>query len=166
MINCVANLLTPLKDPFRDNVLLIGDAAWIMEFSNMAALCTGWKAGNAVALAVTENNLTREGLASYFEYWEKYFYGPHGETDFGIGGGELYDYLSGEEMDYLVGLVKEPFPASMNFFTFFAAIGETYAALFPRIEQERPEIMEKLLKMRENMEEEFKKTARLGFPNR
>lgn len=166
MINCVANLLTPLKDPFRDNVLLIGDAAWIMEFSNMAALCTGWKAGNAVALAVTENNLTREGLASYFEYWEKYFYSPHGETDFGIGGGELYDYLSGEEMDYLVGLVKEPFPASMNFFTFFDAIGNTYAELFPRIEQERPEIMEKLLKMRENMEEEFKKTTRLGFPNR
>jgi digeranylgeranylglycerophospholipid reductase len=166
MINCVANLLTPIKDPFRDNVLLIGDAAWIMEFSNMAALCTGWKAGNAVALALVDNNPTREGLASYFEYWEKYFYGPHGESDFGIGGGELYDYLSGEEMDYLVGLVTGPFPATMNFFTMFSTIGETYGALFPRIEQERPEVMEKLLKMRENMEEEFKKTARLGFPNR
>jgi hypothetical protein len=166
MITCVANLLTPIKDPFRDNVLLIGDAAWIMEFSNMAALCTGWKAGNAVTLALIDNNLTREGLASYFEYWEKYFYGPHGESDFGIGGGELYDYLSGEEMDYLVGLVTEPFPATMNFFTLFGTIGETYAALFPRIEQERPEVMEKLLKMRENMEEECKKTVRLGFPNR
>jgi len=69
-------------------------------------------------------------------------------------------------MDYLVGLVKEPFPASMNFFTFFDAIGNTYAELFPRVEQERPEIMEKLIRMRENMEEEFKKTACLGFPNR
>jgi digeranylgeranylglycerophospholipid reductase len=166
MINGVANLITPIKDPFRDNVLLIGDAAWIMEFSNTAALCTGWKAGNAVTLALTDTNITREGLASYFEYWEKYFYGPHGESDFGIGGGELYDYLSGEEMDYLVGLVTGPFPATMNFFTLFSTIGETYAALFPRIEGERPEVMEKLLKMRENMEEEFKKTARLGFPNR
>jgi flavin-dependent dehydrogenase len=166
MITCVANLLAPIKDPFRDNVLLIGDAAWIMEFSNMAALCTGWKAGNAVTLALVDNNPTREGLESYFEYWEKYFYGPHGESDFGIGGGELYDYLSGNEMDYLMGLVTEPFPATMNFFTLFGTIGETYAALFPRIEQERPEVMEKLLKMRENMEEEFKKTIRLGFPNR
>lgn len=166
VINCVANLLTPIKNPFRDNVLLIGDAAWIMEFSNMAALCTGWKAGNAVTLAVTDNKLTREGLASYFEYWEKYFYDPHGEADFAIGGGELYDYLTGEDMDYLVGLVTEPFPATMNFFTLFSSIGNTYAALFPRIGQERPDIMEKLLRMRGNMEEECKKTVRMGFPNR
>ena len=166
VINCVSNLLTPIKDPFRDNTLLIGDAAWIMEFSNMAALCTGWKAGNAVALAVADNNLGREGLASYFEYWEKYFYGPQGEFDFGMGGGELHDYLTGEEMDYLVDLVKEPFPATMNFFTFFSTIGKTYAELFPTIEKERPEVMEKLFKMRENMEEDCKKTVSIGFPNR
>ena len=47
-ISCVVNLLSPIKDPFLDNILLIGDAAWVMEFSNMAALCNGWKAGNAV----------------------------------------------------------------------------------------------------------------------
>ena len=166
MINCVSNLLTPIKDPFRDNTLLIGDAAWIMEFSNMAAICTGWKAGNAVALAVADNNLCREGLASYFEYWEKYFYGPRSEFDFGMGGGELHDYLTGEEMDYLVGLVKKPLPTTMNFFTFFSSLGTTYAELFPTIEQERPEVMEKLFKYRENMEEDCKKTVSIGFPNR
>ena len=67
MINCVSNLLTPIKEPFKDNTLLIGDAAWIMEFSNMAAISTGWKAGHAASLAIADNNLSREGLASYFE---------------------------------------------------------------------------------------------------
>jgi flavin-dependent dehydrogenase len=166
VINCVSNLLTPIKEPFKDNTLLIGDAAWIMEFSNMAALCTGWKAGHAVTLAIADKNLGKEGLKSYFEYWEKYFYGPRGEFDFGIGGGELHDYLTGEDLDYLVGLVKEPFPATMNFFTFFSTIGRTYAELFPTIEEERPEVLEKLFKMRENMDEDRKKTVRVGFPNR
>jgi hypothetical protein len=66
----------------------------------------------------------------------------------------------------VAGSVKEPFPASMSFLTFFADIGNTYAELFSGIEKERPEIMEKLLRKRENMEEEFKKIARLGCPNR
>jgi flavin-dependent dehydrogenase len=39
VINCVVNLLTPIKDPFRDNTLLIGDAAWIMEFSKLWKNC-------------------------------------------------------------------------------------------------------------------------------
>ncbi len=162
-MNCVSNLLNPIKDPFKDNILLIGDAAWVMEFSNMAAICTGWKAGNAVALAIADNT---EGLKSYFEYWEKYFYGPQAEFDFGMGGGELHDYLSGEEMDYLVDLVKKPLPTTMSFFTFFATIGTTYAELFPLIEEERPEVMEKLFKYRENMEEDIKNSVKIGFPNR
>jgi len=83
-----------------------------------------------------------------------------------MGGGELHDYLTGEEMDYLVDLVKNPLPTTMNFFTFFSTIGETYAELFPTIEQERPEVLEKLFKYRENMEEDCKKTVSIGFPNR
>ena len=83
-----------------------------------------------------------------------------------MGGGELHDYLTGEEMDYLVDLVKRPLPTTMNFFTFFSARGETDAELFPTIEQERPEVLEKLFKYRENMKEDCKKTVSIGFPNR
>ena len=164
--SCVVNHLSHLKEPFRDNVLLIGDAAWIMEFSNMAALCSGWKAGHVITLAITDGKIGREGMVSYLEWWKKNFYGLRGEYDFGLGAGDLQDYLSGEELDYLAGLVKEPFPATMNFFTLFNQIGETYGNLFPTIEQERPEIMGKLLEMRAQMEEVRKKTIKAGFANR
>jgi hypothetical protein len=54
----------------------------------------------------------------------------------------------------------------MSFFTFFATIGTTYAELFPLIEEERPEVMKKLFKYRENMEEDIKNSVKIGFPNR
>jgi flavin-dependent dehydrogenase len=165
-ISCVVNLLSPIKDPFRDNTLLIGDAAWVMEFSNMAALCNGWKAGNAVTLALVDKHYDRTGLGDYFEWWEKSFYDPFGKFDFGMGAGEPQDYLTGEEIDYLVDLVKEPLPATMNFFTLFNLIGTTYAGLMPVIKQERPEVMERLLEMRANMEEFREKRVNVGFPNR
>jgi len=38
-------------------------------------------------------------------------------------------------------------------FTLFDLTGTTYAELLPTIGQERPEVMEKLLEMRANMEE-------------
>jgi flavin-dependent dehydrogenase len=166
VVSCVVNLLSPIKDPFRDNILLVGDAAWVMEFSNMAALCNGWKAGNAVTLAMTDKHFDRTGLGDYFEWWEKAFYEPYGRFDFGMGAGEPQDYLTGEEIDYLAGLVKEPLPATMNFFTLFNLLGSTYGELLSTIEQERPEVMERLLEMRANMEEFRKKRIKLGFPNR
>jgi flavin-dependent dehydrogenase len=168
-VNCVSNIMSPLKDPFKDNILLIGDAAWTMEFSNMAALLCGWKAGNAIALAFVDKKLNRRGISSYLHWWEKEFYNPYGSYEFGPaggGGGILQSLLSGEEIDYLVSLIQEPFPATMNFFTLFNTIGRAYAELFPRIQEERPEVMDKLFAMREKLEEIGEDIRKAGFPNR
>ena len=119
-----------------------------------------------MAIAFTDNRADREGLAGYLSWWEQCFYNPYGRFDFGMGAGEPQDYLSGEEIDYLAGLVREPFPATMNFFTLFITIGTTYGGLFPVIEQERPEIMEKLIEMRAGMEDFRERTVSVGFPNR
>jgi hypothetical protein len=54
----------------------------------------------------------------------------------------------------------------MNFFKLFNLLGSTYAELLPTIEQERPDVMERLLEMRANMEEFREKRITLGFPNR
>jgi len=42
----------------------------------------------------------------------------------------------------------------------------TYAELFPKIQEERPDIMEKMILMRSEMEEEVEKQRKAGFPNR
>ena len=83
-----------------------------------------------------------------------------------MGAGEPQDYLTGEEIDYLADLVKEPLPATMNFFELFNLLGSTYAELLPTIEQERPEVMERLLEMRANMEDFREKRIKVGFPNK
>jgi len=162
--NCVVNELSPIKEPFKENVLLIGDAAWLREISNMPALCTGWKAAQAITLALLDKKYNKEGISSYLKWWEEYFYGPYGGID--LGAGELQDFLSGEEIDYLTSLVEKPLPATMNFSTFLGQIGNTYAGLFPRIEEERPEIMAKLMEMRSKSDELKEEQRKLGFPNR
>jgi hypothetical protein len=45
------------------------------------------------------------------------------------------------------------------------AIGKTYADLMSRISEERPEILEKLIKLREQRESDMEKGVRWGFPN-
>ena len=166
VVNCVVNQLSPIKEPFKDNILLIGDAAWMLEFSNMAALCSGWKAANAITLAILDKKLNKEGISSYLEWWEKYFYGPYGTFEFGTGADELLSILTAEEIDYLVGLVSEPLPATMNFFTLFTQIGEIFAGLFPKIQEERPKLMEKLIEMRSKMDGLMEAQIKAGFPNR
>jgi flavin-dependent dehydrogenase len=165
VLSCVVNRLSPIQEPFRDNILLIGDAAWIQEISNMAALCSGWKAAHTVTLAIVDKKINREGLQSYFEWWEKYFYGPYGRYDFGMGGGELQDFLSGEEIDYLASLVKEPQPPTMNFFI-FSQLGKIYGKFLPRIREERPALMQKLIEMQSIMKEKMEEQIKAGFPNR
>jgi digeranylgeranylglycerophospholipid reductase len=168
IINCVSNILSPIEVPFKDNVLIIGDAAWIMEFSNMAALCNGWKAGNAVTLALMDRKYNKEGVKSYLEWWKKNFYIPYGRFEFGpMGGGGtiLQSYLSSEELDYLASLIDKPLPATMNFFTLFNTLGSAYAELFPRIYDERPEVMDKLFALRNRFDEIGESIRRAGFPN-
>ncbi|KPJ58183.1 MAG: hypothetical protein AMJ42_03755, partial [Deltaproteobacteria bacterium DG_8] len=164
--NCVSNELSPIREPFKDNVLLVGDAAWVREFSNPAALCAGWKAAEAVTLAILEKKSNKEGISSYLEWWEKYVYGPHGKLEQLPAPDLLQGFLSGEEIDYLVSLVKEPFPATMSFFTLFSQIGRTYAELLPKIEEERPEIMTKLMELRSKLDETLEEQRKLGFANR
>jgi flavin-dependent dehydrogenase len=161
---CVVNLLAPIKEPFKDNVLFVADAAWLMELSNAFAIICGWKAANVITLAVLDNKLNKEGIASYLQWWQDKFYGPHGQVEFKPI--HLDDYLDADAIDYLASLVKEPFVSTMNFYTLFNTIGSTYAELFPQIQEERPDVMEKLMNLANEMDEIEAKARKVGFSNR
>ena len=161
---CVVNLISPMPVPFKDNVLFAGDSAWLMELSNAFAILCGWKAANAVTLAVLDDKLNKDGIASYLEWWQEKFYGPHGHVEFKPI--HLDDYLDADAIDYLASLVKEPFPSTMNFYTLFNTIGSTYAELFPVIQEERPDVMEKLMKIANELDDIEAKARKVGFPNR
>jgi digeranylgeranylglycerophospholipid reductase len=161
---CVVNILSSIKEPFKDNVLFVGDAAWLMELSNPFAILCGWKAANAVTLAVLDGKINKEGIMSYLQWWDEKFYGPHGQAEFKPI--HLHDYIDAASTDYLASLIKEPFPSTMNFYKLFGTIGGAYAELFPVIGEERPDVMEKMMGLANEMDEIELKARKAGFPNR
>jgi len=162
--SCVVNLNSPLENPFHDGVLIIGDAAWIQEMGNMAAFCCGWKAANAIALAFIEDKFDQETFMDYLQWWNENFYKPFGHIEFGEF--NFSKYLAADDMDYLVSLVTEPLPATLDFFQLFAEIKDAYRDLIPRIQEERPDIFKKLIAMRDAREEDKKEGVKAGIPNR
>jgi flavin-dependent dehydrogenase len=162
--SCVVNLFSPIKEPFKDNVLFVGDSAWLLELTNPWAIMCGWKASNAVTLALLDGKINKEGISSYLEWWVKTFYEPYGSEEFKPI--HLEVFLSADDLDYLVGLIKKPFDATMNFFKMLHTIGNTYAELFPVIQEERPDVMDKLMVIVNQMDEIEEKARKAGFPNR
>jgi len=162
--SCVVNVLSPIKEPFKENVLFIGDAAWLMELSNSFAILCGCKASQAITLAILDGKINKEGITSYLEWWEKKFYELYGHVEFKPI--HLQDYLDADDIDYLTGLIKEPLVSTMNFYKMLSTIGTTYAELFPVIQEERPDVMEKLMRIVNQMEEAEEKARKAGFPNR
>jgi len=146
--SCVSNIASPIPVPFKDNVLMVGDAGWMQETSITGAIIPGWKAAHAVTEALIRKEINKKGISSYLEWWDKYLYQPYGKRLASSGGAEIKDYLSPEDIDYLVGLAPEPLPGTMNFYIIMRSIGKTFGALLPQIQEERPDIMQKLMAMR------------------
>jgi flavin-dependent dehydrogenase len=163
--SCVVNIWEALEKPYRDNVVFVGDSCWIQEFSNVASLCAGHKLGYSLIKAFHDKQFDAEGLAPYLEWYSKYCFEPHGRRELGAGG-SLWDYLTAEELDYLATLPPEPAPPSLSFFGMFKTIMNTYMELFPRILKEKPAIVKKLRKMRENADEDKSRVKKAGFPNK
>jgi digeranylgeranylglycerophospholipid reductase len=161
--SCVINVFSPIARPYKDNVLLIGDACWRREISNVGALSCGWMAGQAAAIALNEGNRNERGLRSYLEWYERYFYKPHGAAT--PSALDFQDYLSPEELDYLAELPGRKLPQTMEFIEMVRLIGRTYAELMSTISDERPGILEKLIKLRENRDADMEQRVRSGFPN-
>ncbi len=158
---CVVTVMSPLEKPFEDNVLLIGDACWRREISNLGALCTGWKAGKSIAKALKEKKLNEEGVKDYLNWYQEHYYDPQGARK--QTGRNVFEYLAPEDIDYLAELPERQFEQTMDIFTMVNSVGRTYGDLMTKIYEERPDIMDKLLKVRENMEEDMKKQVRSGF---
>ncbi|MCX8126008.1 MAG: FAD-dependent monooxygenase [Dehalococcoidia bacterium] len=56
-MSAICNCYTPIQNPYRDNVIIAGDAGSTQEMENTGAMISGWKAGNAVATALLESKV-------------------------------------------------------------------------------------------------------------
>jgi flavin-dependent dehydrogenase len=146
--SCVSNIASPIQVPFKDNVLLVGDSGWMQETSIVGAIMPGWSAANAVTEALITGQVNQEGVKNYLEWWDKYLYQPYGKRLASSGSAEIRDFLSAEDIDYLASLVPETQPGTMNFFMIMKTIGSAFSEVLPQIQEERPDIMQKLMAMR------------------
>ena len=163
--SCVVNLWQVLEKPYKDNVIMVGDAFWSQEFSITASLCAGHKLGHILTKAFHDKTFGEEGLVPYLDWYASNCIEPRGKRDVGVGG-NLWDYLNAEELDYMAALPEKPVPHTLSFARLFGRIGGTYKELFPKIFEERPDIMEKLQKMLEDKEDIKSRVEKMGFPNR
>jgi hypothetical protein len=164
---CIVNVYMALEDPFKDNVILASDATWIQEVSIPTAICFGWKVANAVTLALHDGKPNREGIQSYLDWYKNNCYEEYGKRK--MVAIELQKYLSAKDLDYMAELpstVGKVFPGTMDFHLLFKLLGDTYLELFAKVSEDRPDIMEKLLQMRNDMDEAGEEKKKMGFPVR
>lgn len=146
--SCVSNIASPIAIPFKDNVLLVGDAGWMQETSITGAILPGWSAAHAITEAIIKKQINKEGISNYLKWWDTYLFQPYGKRLAAGGSAEIRDFLSADDIDYLGSLVPEPQLHTMNFFMIMKRIGGAFGGKLEKISEERPDIMQKLMAMR------------------
>jgi len=160
---CTGNMYAPLNHPFKDNVLFVGDAGWCQEAEMTGAVMSGWKAGTAVAYAMTEKQYGQQGVQEYLDWWRVNHIEP---LDYRVFLKNLYMPIlcSDEEIDYLFSTIQEILPTVLDPYEVPENLGKALAKIIPRVQQERPALISKLTGFASlPAEEVLKKTIRGGF---
>jgi flavin-dependent dehydrogenase len=142
-LSYVGNLWSPVSEPYRDNVLLVGDAAWFGEAEITGSMMCGWKAANAITVALKDNKPDRQGVLNYISWWKKSFpeFDDYRNFLMIIPFGLLF---SEKELVYLFGLFKKPLPNNLNPFLVVRLVKKALEPMMPRIQEEMPAVAEKL----------------------
>jgi flavin-dependent dehydrogenase len=160
----VANIWAPAPVPFKDNVLIAGDAGWTVEAECTGSMMCGIKAANAIAEALREKKPNAEGVSKYIQWWEKSFAGSMDHTEFLQ---LLSSAVIGEEpANYLYKLVTEILPCSLNPYNLLKGVNASIMSKIGQIQQERPDILAQLQAVGTlPIKEQMKGFITTGFPN-
>jgi len=161
---CVINMWSSASDPFKDNVLFVGDAVWFAESENSGALLSGHKAANAVSKALHIGQPNGQGVQDYRRWWRQNFYDTHDYRDF-LCYPVFFRLFNEDEFIYLHKLIKNKLAWTLNPFTLYGHIREGLAPYMDQITQEKPALARKIAGFtRETAMTLIKPSARLGFP--
>ncbi len=159
---CVRNFWAPVAEPFKDNVVLAGDATWSQEVEMTGAMMCGWKAAHAVATALRTNQVNRDGIMGYLDWWRKSFPESHDYRTFFTVVTTMAQFAP-EDLNYLYTIRQGPLSFTLNPYRG----GQGLKEVLPRIEAERPQLAERLRKVQTApLEEMVAPLTEAGFPNR
>lgn len=142
-------VFSPVREPYRDRVLLAGDAGSCQELENTGAMLSGWKAGCAAAAAVREERIGIAGrsISDYVQWWHTTYIAACPHETYMMNFTLPYVVDSEEDFNYLCSLAGEPLPPCWNPYAAIAHLGGLMQRLMPRIAQERPALAQKLGRM-------------------
>ena len=160
----VANIWSPAPTPFKDNVLIAGDAGWTVEAECTGSMMCGVKAAHAITEALRENKPNAEGVKNYTEWWQQHFPESQDHTEFLQ---LLTSALAGEDVTtYLNKLVTETLPCSLNPYNLLKSVNASILGKIGQIQKERPDIISMMQQVSMlPIKEQMKDFIATGFPN-
>ena len=161
----VVNNWSPAREPFKDNVIFVGDSCWFSEAENSGALLSGHKASHAVCEALQRGMPSRDGVMNYINWWKQNWLATHDYRDFLCY--PLFNRMFTEdEYNYLHHLVTQKLPWTLNPFKLYSRLMTGLQPHLERVKQERPQLAQKIAMFRpEQVLQLIKPAARMGYPN-
>ena len=155
---------SPAKEPFKDNILFVGDSCWFAEAENTGALLSGHKAANAVCKALHTGQVNREGVKDYIDWWQKNWAETHDYKEFVMY--PVFNRLFNEdEHNYLHKIVDTKLPWTMNPFLMYRGLSQGLKPHLETIRKERPIIAKKIeMFTPERAALLMSKASRMGYP--
>lgn len=165
-LSSAGNMCEHIVNPYKDQVLLISDAAWCQEAEMTGAVICGWKAANAVTLALTEGKISREGVSLYLDWWREELINKYDYKDM-VSNAVLPYILTPDEIDFIFSLIKKPLPSIFDPYETPKLVDSALAEVMPIIDRKRPAILQKLINS-ESLSPEIilEESIRAGFPLR
>ena len=167
---CVLNLFEPIFKPFKDNVLLTGDAIWYSPSIGIpGALTTGSKAANAVTLALNDGKLCEQGVYGYLEWWNQIT----DEFDWTLPWRRAFlETLTEDEINYFLKLFPPTIPFmiqafDLRMYSTKTEMDKAMEEVMPLVKKERPELFKKIDQFLSTpIDQLYKRSSEAGFPNR
>jgi len=162
--SAVCNCYSPIIEPYKDHVLVAGDVGSTQELEITGAMVSGWRAGQAVSTAVQESNLGLEtkGISFYVNWWKQAYINYYSHEVY-IKSYALPYILSAEgEIDYVFGLIKETLRPCWNPYT--SPMAEALKKVIPVIQQEKPEVLQKLANNKLPASQIFAEVTKISKP--
>ena len=130
-----------------------------------AVIC-GWKAANAVTLALTEGKISREGVSLYLDWWREELINKYDYKDM-VRNAVLPYILTPDEIDFIFSLIKKPLPNIFDPYETPKLVGSALEEVMPVIDRKRPAILQKLTNSESiSLEKILEESIRAGFPLR
>jgi len=161
-----ASCYSHIDEPVKGKILVTGDVGSTQELEITGAIISGWKAGNAVSLALNEERFGLEvtALKSYADWWKKDYADCYSSDAYMKVWALPFILTDPGDIDYLFGLVKEPLPPSFNPYNMAKNMGKAMRKVFPAAQKERPELFQKMDKMRLPFPEIIADITRISKP--